>query len=95
MKRSSILKLQTENGLLEGHGQCASYLEDQVASLLLHPAPLHQGARDCLLEEVLEVFSEQDNVKFMAIPDEEEVKEVLNNVQMESLPYYIMSADQL
>ena len=49
LKRSSILKLQTETGLLEGHDLCASYLEDQVANLLLHPAPLHQEARDCLL----------------------------------------------
>ena len=27
IKKSSILKLQTENGLLEGHDACASYLE--------------------------------------------------------------------
>ena len=46
MKRSSILKLQTEKGLMDGHAQCASYLKDQVAELLLHPAPLHQGAHD-------------------------------------------------
>ena len=39
MKRSSILKLQTENGLIEGHEHCAAYLESQVGDLLLHPAP--------------------------------------------------------
>ena len=27
LKRSSILKLQTEAGLMEGHDQCANYLE--------------------------------------------------------------------
>ena len=70
LKRSSILKLQTERGLLEGHAQCASYLEDQVADLLLQPAPLHQGARDCLLAEVQKVYSEEDDAKFLKIPDE-------------------------
>ena len=45
MKRSSILKLQTEHGLLEGHEECARYLEGQVADLLLQPAALHQEAR--------------------------------------------------
>ena len=86
MKRSSILKLQTETGLLEGHDQCARYLEDQVADLLLHPAPLHQEARDCLLEEVHEVFSEEDNENFLAVPDEDEVKEVLNKSNLLAAP---------
>ena len=86
MKQSSILKLQTEHGLLEGHDLCANYLEDQVAKLLLHPAPLHQEARDCLLGEVHQVFSEQDNVKFMNIPDAAEVKEVLKNSNLLAAP---------
>ena len=86
MKRSSILKLQTERGLLEGHDLCASYLEDQVGDLLLHPAPLHQGARDCLLEEVEKVFSEEDNQKFMVLPDEDEVKEVLTKSNLLAAP---------
>ena len=86
LKRSSILKLQTENGLLEGHDLCASYLEDQVANLLLHPAPLHQEARDCLLQEVHVVFSEQDNDRFMKLPDEKEVKEVLDKSNLLAAP---------
>ena len=52
MKKSSILKLDTEKGVLEGHELCLCYHEDQVGHLLLSQAPLHQGARDCLLEEV-------------------------------------------
>ena len=86
LKRSSILKLQTEKGLLEGLAQCASYPEDQVAELLLHPAPLHQGARDCLLGEVQKVFSDEDNKTFLAIPDEDEVKEVLNKSNLLAAP---------
>ena len=61
MKRSSILKLQTEHGLLEGHGPCASYLEQQVGDLLLHPAEFDQAARDCMLGEVEKVFTDEDN----------------------------------
>ena len=86
IKKAAILKLQTERGLLQGHAECANYLEDQVADLLLHPAPLHQGARDCLLAEVQHVFSEQDNKKFLRIPDEKEVKEVLNSSNLLAAP---------
>ena len=86
IKKAAILKLQTERGLLQGHAECANYLEDQVADLLLHPAPLHQGARDCLLAEVQQVFSEEDNKKFLRIPDEKEVREVLNSSNLLAAP---------
>ena len=86
MKRSSILRLQTEQGLLEGHDLCSSYLEEQVANLLLSPAPLHLGAREALLEEVQQVFTDQDNQNFMKLPDQKEVKEVLNKSNLLAAP---------
>ena len=86
IKRSSILKLQTEHGLLEGHGECARYLESQVADLLLQPAALHQGARDVLLEEVEKVFTEKDNEEFAKLPDEMEVKKVLDASNLLAAP---------
>ena len=86
LKKSSILRLQTERGLLEGHELCASYLEEQVANLLLSPAPLHLDAREALLEEVHQVFSEEDNQNFMKIPDEQEIKEVLNKSNLLAAP---------
>ena len=52
LKRSSILKLQTEAGLLEGHAMCPDYLENQVGELLLHPAIVDQEARDFMLGEL-------------------------------------------
>ena len=70
IKRSYILKLQTENGLLEGHASCASYLESQVGDLLLNPAPLDRAARQCLLDEVVHVYTDQDNNMLRAVPDE-------------------------
>ena len=74
LKRSSILKLETEVGLKEGHQQCASYLEQQVADLLTNPALLDQAARDVLLEEVEHVFSAEDNEKFLSLPSLSDVK---------------------
>ena len=86
IKRGSILKLQTEFGLLEGHSQCASYLENQVGDLLLNPAPLDVGARQCLLEEVVQVYTEQDNEMFKAVPDEKEVKKVISASNLLAAP---------
>ena len=86
MKRSAILKLQTEHGLLEGHDECANYLEDQVADLLLQPSVLHQAARDILLDEVEHVFTDADNENFAKIPDEKEVKKVLDSSNLLAAP---------
>ena len=57
LKRSSILKLETANGLLEGHDDCASFLESQVGHLLLNPGVLDIVARDIMLNEIDPVFS--------------------------------------
>ena len=53
IKRSSILKLETPSGILEGHSACAAYLEQTVESLLLHPAQLDQGAQQALLLKLI------------------------------------------
>ena len=75
--KSSILKLQTELGLLEGHEACSRYLESKVEELLLTPLPVHQGARDALLAEVTPVFTTQDNAMLEAPPTLSELKEVV------------------
>ena len=74
LKRSSILKLQTEAGLVEGHEECAAYLESQVAELLAHPALFDQAARDVLLGEVDKVFTAKDNQKFLSLPTLSDVR---------------------
>ena len=86
MKHSSILKLQTEHGILEGHVDFASYLEQQVGDLLLHPAAVDQAARDCMLGEVEKVFSEEDNKKLLCIPEMKDVKEVVNSSNLFAAP---------
>ena len=44
IKRSSIVKLETELGMIEGHESCATYLESKVHELLDTPADLDQSA---------------------------------------------------
>ena len=86
IKRSSILKLQTENGILEGHSPCANYLETQVGELLLNPAPVDILARETLLDEVAEVYTEKDNEMLKAAPTEKEVKDVLSASNLLAAP---------
>ena len=76
-KKTAILKLQTEAGLLEGHSACADYLERSVETLLLHAAELDLHAQEALLAEVVPVFSEAENKKFLARPNSKKVYDVV------------------
>ena len=62
------MKLQTENGIIEGHSDCASFLEKTVEDLLLHPEMLDSQAQEILLNEVECVFTEEDNRMFTTPP---------------------------
>ena len=68
IKKSSILKLQTENGLILGHQACADYLEQTVVDHYLSPAILDPVAQQALLAEVEPVFTEQENENFISPP---------------------------
>ena len=56
-KKSAILKLEIENGLLVGHDACSDYLVEQVSKLLGQLAVLHSIAQETLLAEVAPVKS--------------------------------------
>ena len=86
IKRNAILKLQSENGILEGHTACASLLERSVEDLLHHPAVLDQHLQQVLLDEVEPVFTAEDNVKFLVPPDAEKVKKVVNSSNLYAAP---------
>ena len=58
MKKGSILRLQTDSGILEGHIACKEFLEKTVENLLLNPANLDLQAQETLLEEVCPIFPE-------------------------------------
>ena len=73
VKRSAILKLKTDKGLLEGHAACSEFLHESVANLLLHPVALDPLAQHALLAEVDEVFTEKDNELLSSLPTKDEV----------------------
>ena len=86
IKRSSILKLQTDDGMKEGHDECASYLEAQVGHLLLNPGVLDQVAREAMLREVDKVFTDRDNSKLPSKPSQEEVRKVITKSNLSAAP---------
>ena len=45
VKKASILRLQLDTGMVEGHAACAEILEQSVEDLLLHPGQLDQVAQ--------------------------------------------------
>ena len=58
---SAILKLQTVDGLVDGHEQCASYLEHEVKARLLSDVGRDPDAQHGLLAKVEPRFTEPDN----------------------------------
>ena len=85
-RRTSILKLEIEQGILEGHGACSEYLQHKVAELLLHPAVLDKEAQTVLLAEVDHTFTDEDNKMLSAIPTKEEVKESVMSSNVHGAP---------
>ena len=86
IRKSSILKLETPTGSLEGHEACAEYLEKVVEDLLLNPAVLSQDAQEILLAEVSPVFTEADNQKFLKMPTKVEVFDTLAAYNQHAAP---------
>ena len=86
IRKSSILKLETSSGILEGHGPCAEYLEQTVEDLLLYPAHLNHAAQDILLAEVTSVFSEADNNELLKYPTKQEVHDTLADSNQHAAP---------
>ena len=86
MKKCSILKLQTDNGLLEGHSECAAYLEKTVEDLLLNPAYLDEQAQEILLNEIELVFTEEDNQLFLLPPTKKDIWNTICESNLNAAP---------
>ena len=86
LNKASILKLQTESGLLVGHDDCAKYLEDMVAKLLLYPAELDPSAQEILLDEIQTSVTDDDNKLLVASPTKEEVLSTLKEANLKAAP---------
>ena len=86
IKKSSILKLQTDKELLIGHTACAEYLEGAAADILTKPANLDTKAQELLLKEVKPVFTDDDNEMMKKIPDKKEVKASVFSANVDASP---------
>ena len=86
IQRNSILKLNTEMGLLEGHTACSTYLQDIVRNLLANPAILDQECQEVLLAEVEPQFTDKDNQMLTAAPTREEVENYVKSSNVNAAP---------
>ena len=86
VKKGSILKLKTEDGLLEGHKLCAAHLEQSVEDLLLHPAQLDPVSQQLLLDELTPVFTDKDIKLFLTPPTKQDVWETLCESNLNAAP---------
>ena len=84
VKRSSILRLDTREGILEGHQACSNFLQKELSNLLLNPANLDIAAQNSLLAEVKPVFSEADNTRLQKLPSKDYVYVLLCNSNLNS-----------
>ena len=86
IRKSSILKLDTEAGLIEGHENCSEFLENEVKKLLLADARLVPLAQEQLLQEVVPCFTDADNAILCAPPTKEKVKKIVDNSNLNAAP---------
>ena len=85
-RKTSILKLQTPTGMIEGHTACSEFLEKSVEDLLLNPPQLNPMAQSALLDNVEKVFTEDDNIKLLAEPTRQEVIDTLAESHLHAAP---------
>ena len=81
IKRSQILKLETESQTFLGLEECAEYLENSAS-----PAELNNDAQHELLAEVEKVFTPEDNKLLTKVPDKDEVKESVWSANLHAAP---------
>ena len=86
IRKSAILKLETEQGLIEGHPACSAFLQKVVEDLLLNPAILDLVAQNTLLAEIEEQFTEKDNQMITAVPTKDEVEESVKTSNVHGAP---------
>ena len=73
VKHSSLLKLDTPEGVKSGHSDCKTFMENMVKELL-QPTIVDPSAQSLLLDETPEVFDDEDRAFFSKVPTFEETK---------------------
>ena len=85
--KSSILRLTAEeNKVMNGHAECAAFLEESVSQLLSGSPQLDEKAQRVLLEEVEEVFSKEDNELLLKPPTKDEIYKNLCESNLHAAP---------
>ena len=86
IRKSAILKLQTPDGVIEGHKLCSEFLEREVKNLLLTDAGLDNSAKEVLLNEIEPCFTEADNLILKSPPDQDCVKKTVESSNLHGAP---------
>ena len=86
IQKSAILKIQEEGNILLGHKACSDLIQNKVAELLENPIEYNKYHQEELLNEISPVFSDEDNLALMKIPDKTEVYETLKNSNLMAAP---------
>ena len=86
IKKTSILKLMTEIGVLQGHEEVCRFLEESVDKLLSEPVALYINAQNQLLGEFSKVFTEEDNAGLIKEVTKEEVKKSVFSSNLNAAP---------
>ena len=63
-----------------------AYLESSVEKLLFYPAVLNPSAQQVLLDEVVPVFTAQDNKKILTLPPSKDVRVPVCNSNLNVAP---------
>ena len=71
--KSDILKLETEEGVIEGHGDCSNFLINQTAAVMEIDTILDVNSQNYLLNFVEKSFTDADNEILRAPPTLDEV----------------------
>ena len=81
-----ILKLETQEGTIQGHKKCSDYIIQDVKDLLENLFLEKKESQETLLKEIEEVFIDKYNEDLLKVPTEQEVKEVLKESNLHAAP---------
>ena len=86
INKSTIQKLKTPNGIIQGHDKCAAFLNEESKALLETEVELDDAAQNLLLASVPPAFDEKDNAMLEAEITDEEIKASLNSSNKNASP---------
>ena len=86
IKKSQISQLVTEEGVKISQKECHEYLEKEVRYLLSNPHCGDEESINDMLNEIEVCVTKEDNELLMKVPEIAEIKEVIQNSNLQSSP---------